>query len=121
MKSFPSTLNESQNMYGSTRSQSYETTFDIDRIKHGALNLNKSVPVVQEMLKQTNINISNYQRYPNMHTVSNPSTMIFGTDRDMKVVENEGQYEEWALDKNGKPVSTVKTGKYNTGVQSAET
>ena len=120
MKSFPSTLNESQNMYGSTRSQSYETTFDIDRIKHGALNLNKSVPVVQEMLKQTNINISNYQRYPNMHTVSNPSTMIFGTDRDMKVVEKEGQYEEWELDKNGKPVNTVKTGKYNTGVQSAE-
>jgi len=93
MKSFPSTLNESQNMYGSTRSQSYEATFDIERIKHGALNLNKSIPVVQEMLKQTNINISNYQRYPNMHTVSNPSTMITGTEKNADVVDINGSKE----------------------------
>ena len=93
MKSFPSTLNESQNMYGSTRSQSYEATFDIERIKHGALNLNKSIPVVQEMLKQTNINISNYQRYPYMPTVSNPSTMITGTEKDADVVDINGSKE----------------------------
>lgn len=93
MKSFPSTLNESQNMYGSTRSQSYEATFDIERIKHGALNLNKSIPVVQEMLKQTNINISNYQRYPYMPTVSNPSTMITGTEKNADVVDINGSKE----------------------------
>jgi len=93
MKSFPSTLNESQNMYGSTRSQSYEATFDIERIKHGALNLNKSIPVVQEMLKQTNINISNYQRYPYMSTVSNPSTMITGTEKNADVVDINGSKE----------------------------
>ena len=111
MKSFPSTLNESQNMYGSTRSQSYETTFDIERIKHGALNLNKSVPVIQEMLKQTNINISNYQRYPNMHTVSNPSTMITGTEKDAKVVDSTNQSTNWSLDENGNQVQTISTGK----------
>ena len=107
MKSFPSTLNEAQNMYGSTRSQSFEATFDIERIKHGALNLNKSIPVVQEMLKQTNINISNYQKYPNMRTVANPSTMISGSSRDYKNI-GEREYEGTEYNKDG----SQKTVKY---------
>ena len=107
MKSFPSALNEAQNMYGSTRSQSFEATFDIERIKHGALNLNKSIPVVQEMLKQTNINISNYQKYPNMRTVANPSTMISGSSRDYKNI-GEREYEGTEYNKDG----SQKTVKY---------
>ena len=107
MKSFPSTLNEAQNMYGSTRSQSFEATFDIERIKHGALNLNKSIPVVQEMLKQTNINISNYQKYPNMRTVANPSTMISGSSRDYTNI-GEREYEGTEYNKDG----SQKTVKY---------
>lgn len=104
-------MNESQNMYGSTRSQSYEATFDIERLKHGALNLNKSIPVVQEMLKQTNINISNYQKYPYMPTVANPSTMITGTERNANVVESTNQSTNWSLDENGNQVQTISTGK----------
>ena len=72
MKSFPSTLNESQNMYGSSKSQSYTDVFDIDRLKNGALNLNTSIPVIQEMLKEQNINISNYQAYQETRVISNP-------------------------------------------------
>ena len=121
MKSFPSTLNESQNMYGSTRSQSYEATFDIERIKHGALNLNKSVPVVQEMLKPSNINISNYMKYPNTHTISNPSTMISGTDRDASLITVDGKYTEWSLDKNGNINSSIKSGKTNALNQTSKT
>ena len=73
MKSFPSTLNESQNMYGSTKSYDYTTKFDIQRLIHGGMNLNKSIPVVQEMLKEPNINISNYQAYPSMYNMQNPA------------------------------------------------
>lgn len=70
MKSFPSTLNESQNMYGSTKSQSYTNTFDIERLK--SMNINKSVPVIQEMLKPQNINISNFNAYPATTVLGNP-------------------------------------------------
>jgi hypothetical protein len=61
MKSFPSTTNESQLMYGSTKSQTYDRTFDTERIK--ALNLNSSVPVLQALIDYRNINIGNYQAY----------------------------------------------------------
>lgn len=64
MKSFPSTANEAQAMYGSRKSQSYSQTFDVERIK--ALNLNTSIPVIKEQLKDVNINASNFQRYPAM-------------------------------------------------------
>ena len=76
MKSFASTYNESQNMYGSSKASSsqYENTFDINRIK--SVNLNKSVPVIQEMLKPQNINISNFNAYPSVHTISNPGDNI---------------------------------------------
>lgn len=66
MKSFPSTLNEAHSMFGSTKSNEYITTFDIERLTQGTLNLNKSVPVVNELLKEQNINIANYQAYPQM-------------------------------------------------------
>ncbi len=70
MKSFPSTINQAQNMYGgSGKFSSYEKSFDIDRLKSGALNLNKSIPIVQEMLKNDNINIANFQAYPSMVTM----------------------------------------------------
>jgi len=64
MKSFPSTANESEAMYGSGKAAQYSQTFDIERIK--ALNLNTSLPVIKEQLKQNNINASNFQRYPTM-------------------------------------------------------
>ena len=73
MKSFPSTLNESQNMYGSTKSHDYTSKFDIERLIHGGMNLNKSIPVVQEMFKEPNINISNYQAYPAIYKMQNPA------------------------------------------------
>ncbi len=111
MKSFPSTLNESQNMYGSNRSQSYESTFDIERIKHGALNLNKSVPVVQEMLKQQNINISNYKNYPSMLGVTNPSTMITDTNQ-INMTVSQGTITEEITDKDGNVTQTTKTGNF---------
>ena len=74
MKSFPSTLNESQNMYGSTKSQSYTNVFDIERLK--SMNINKSVPVIQEMLKPQNINISNFNAYPATTVLGNPKDHI---------------------------------------------
>ena len=94
MKSFPSTLNESQNMYGSTKSQSYVTKFDIDRIIKGGMNLNKSVPVVQEMLKEQNINISNYQAYPSMLGMMNPSEI----SSDNAKSDDEKVYYEYPLE-----------------------
>lgn len=73
MKSFPSTLNEAHNMYGSSKSQSYTNTFDIDRLK--SMNLNKSILVIQEMLKEENINISNYNAYPKMSVMNHPDNI----------------------------------------------
>ena len=66
MKSFPSSLNESEQMYGSNKAQSFINSFDIERLK--AINLNTSIPVIQEQLKEVNINASNFQRYPGMIT-----------------------------------------------------
>jgi hypothetical protein len=60
MKSFPSSLNESQAMYGSGKYSTYSSTFDIERLK--ALNLNLSAPVITELLKEKNINISNFNK-----------------------------------------------------------
>lgn len=73
MKSFPGTVNESKNMYGGGKANSYQSTFDIERIVHGALNLNKSVPVIEEQLKNININIANFQAYPKLATMTNPN------------------------------------------------
>ena len=65
MISFPSTANESKAMYGEHKgTESYSSTFDVERIK--ALNLNTSYPVIKEQLKPTNINAGNFQRYPRM-------------------------------------------------------
>lgn len=87
MKSFPSTLNESQNMYGSTKSQTYTDKFDIDRLS--GMNLMKSVPVVQELLKERNINISNYQAYPQLHTLKNSNTF---TEHAVNKTSTESEY-----------------------------
>ena len=75
MKSFPSTANESGNMYGGGKANLYTQTFDIERLTRGALNLNKSVPVLQEQLKEININAANFQAYPGMTSVINPGEM----------------------------------------------
>ena len=61
MISFPSSLNESQAMYGSGKYSGYKASFDTSRLK--ALNLNLSSPVISELLKEKNINISNYSYY----------------------------------------------------------
>ena len=58
MLSFPSTLNESKNMYGYSKGKEFASTFDIDRLR--ALNLTSSVPVLQELLKDQNIDASNF-------------------------------------------------------------
>lgn len=67
MKSFPSTLNESKAMYGSGKYSSYKSSFDIEKLK--AINLNTSVPVLQELLKEQNINIANYNGYAPSYTM----------------------------------------------------
>ena len=46
MISFPSSLNESQAMYGSGKYSGYKASFDTSRLK--ALNLNLSAPVISE-------------------------------------------------------------------------
>ena len=61
MKSFPSTLNESMAQYGMHVKEKYQSSFDISRLK--TINLNTSTPVIQELLKENNINIANYQQY----------------------------------------------------------
>ena len=71
MKSFPSTLNESKAMYGSGKYESYRQTFDIDKLK--AINLNTSAPVLQELLKEQNIDISDYNGYESTYTVESPA------------------------------------------------
>jgi len=81
MKSFPSTANEGKLMYNSTQSQSYKATFDIERIR--ALNLNSSVPVIQEMLNENNINAGNYQAQTPMHTVN--LNYMLGTKKDDQI------------------------------------
>ena len=67
MKSFPGTANEGKLMYGNTQSTTLKDTFDIERIK--ALNLNSSVPVIQEMLNESNINGSNYQQMSSLNKI----------------------------------------------------
>ena len=54
-------------MYGNTQSTTLKDTFDIERIK--ALNLNSSVPVIQEMLNESNINGSNYQQMSSLNKI----------------------------------------------------
>lgn len=61
MNSFPSALNESKSMYGSGKYQNYRNSFDISKLK--ALNLNLSAPIMSELLKESNINIANYNYY----------------------------------------------------------
>lgn len=60
-------------MYGAGKTNAYSRTFDIDRLISGALNLNKSVPVINEQLKEVNINASNFQAYPDMTKVTHPA------------------------------------------------
>lgn len=55
-------------MYGSSRSSSYASTFDIERLR--ALNLNTSVPVLQELLKPQNINISSFKGRPIVNDIN---------------------------------------------------
>ena len=90
MKSFPSTLNEAGHMYGNTNSQTYAQTFDVSRIR--ALNLNSSVPVIQELYKENNINISNYQQMTPMHTIDG-LTMTINDSKD-KEESNTGEQKE---------------------------
>ena len=79
MKSFPGTANEGKLMYGNTQSTTLKDTFDIERIK--ALNLNSSVPVIQEMLKESNINASNYQQISSLNTIDINSSRSDSTEK----------------------------------------
>ena len=79
MKSFPGTANEGKLMYGNTQSTTLKDTFDIERIK--ALNLNSSVPVIQEMLKESNINVSNYQQISSLNTIDINSIRSDSTEK----------------------------------------
>ena len=79
MKSFPGTANEGKLMYGNTQSTTLKDTFDIERIK--ALNLNSSVPVIQEMLKESNINVSNYQQISSLNTIDINSSISDSTEK----------------------------------------
>ena len=94
MKSFPSTINESRAMYGNGKSNAYARTFDIDRLRNGALNLNKSVPVIEEQLKEVNINVANFQAYPDMTTVVHPAEYATTTgdysEEDRNNAEQQG-------------------------------
>jgi hypothetical protein len=99
MKSFPSTLNESKHMYGESKAQSLKSTFDIDSFISGAINLNKSAPVIKEMLKQENINISNYQSYPLLTNVYSPNTSTsFDGDANYSARLSEKIYYENPLE-----------------------
>ena len=93
MKSFPGTLNEAKNMYGSGKANAYQKTFDIDRLISGSLNLNKSVPVITEQLKEVNINAGNFQAYQLMSTLPNPSEIADTTENTMY---DRGE-DEWNL------------------------
>ena len=79
MKSFPGTANEGKLMYGNTQSTTLKDTFDIERIK--ALNLNSSVPIIQEMLKESNINVSNYQQISSLNTIDINSSRSDSTEK----------------------------------------
>ena len=79
MKSFPGTANEGKLMYGNTQSTTLKDTFDIERIK--ALNLNSSVPIIQEMLKESNINVSNYQQISSLNTIDINSIRSDSTEK----------------------------------------
>ena len=68
MLSFPSTLNESKHMYGVGKSSEFESVFDIERLR--ALNLNSSAPVLQELLKEQNINIASFGGRPIVNNIS---------------------------------------------------
>jgi len=68
MLSFPSTLNESKHMYGVGKSSEFESVFDIERLR--ALNLNSSTPVLQELLKEQNINIGSFSGRPIVNNIS---------------------------------------------------
>jgi len=93
MKSFPSTLNESRHMYGSGKANDYEAVFDIERLTKGALNLNTSIPVMQEMLKEQNINIGNFNAYTRMSTINSPETTV-NTKTDKQISTFDKGYDE---------------------------
>ena len=94
MKSFPSTINESRAMYGNGKANAYALTFDIDRLRHGALNLNKSVPVIEEQLKEVNINVANFQAYPGMTKVVHPAEYATVTE-DNNSEEDDNKAEKY--------------------------
>lgn len=98
MKSFPSSLNESKSSLGISNTAKYEKAFDLDRIKSGALNLNKTAPVVQELLKPQNINISNYQGYQQMYYVDNPKHMASLDSNTSRSPEDQPVYYENPLE-----------------------
>ena len=88
-------------MYGAANAQAYTDTFDIERLKQGALNLNKSVPVIQTMLNKDAINISNFQNYQLMTQTDNPSYMITDSsnyDDKSSGVRNEAIFYEYPLE-----------------------
>lgn len=80
MLSFPSTLNEARYQYGSDKYRN--TSFDIERLK--SMNINTSVPTIQEQLKPKQIVLGNYQQHL-PHT-----SLLRGEDKDAKpsVYEN---------------------------------
>lgn len=105
MKSFPSTLNESTLMFNLEKGgKSYEKTFDVERLK--ALNLNTSFPVIEEQLKPTSINASNFQRYPGM-------SQLYYTDFSDNVKEtlNENNGSIWYEDPLHLPASAIALAK----------
>jgi len=101
MKSFPSTLNESMAQYGMHVKEKYNKSFDVQRLN--VMNLNTSTPVIQELLKENNINIANYQQYSrqvdfNINTATevkreNPNMLpydILGLLKDYEFVYTNG-------------------------------
>ena len=95
MKSFPSTLNESEAMYSNGKAASYSSIFDVERIK--ALNLNTSLPVIKEQLKQNNINAGNFQRYPAMTTLYHSQSL--GRGGDAYNNEDTNKYSDYVQNK----------------------
>ena len=119
MLSFPSTLNESKLMYGSGKSDQYKTAFDMERLR--ALNLNSSVPVLQELLKDKNINISNFGGRPQVNNININNTNYIKDDTNVyyenpltlpsKLIATAKDYE-WIYNKRAKSILNIqKAGK----------
>jgi len=122
MKSFPSTLNESKSMYGfsNSSSNSYKTSFDIEKLK--AINLNTSVPVLQELLKEQNINIANYNGYAPSYTMytqtfrENPMMLpydVIALAKDYEWCYNEPAFALLGIESDGKNNVNEKLSKIN--------